>query len=417
MSQFTSPDLDAWQCYLIVALLGLVIAVVRIVRLNDGKELPGRWVYVQTWLLLFVYVFMPLLLFAVLDWTGVINDTSLLAAVVVALSYDRILAGGMEGVKAPVFILFWWQSIKNWSNEVSQHLQEREDYREERFKDRLQYQVSCDDKKFVKLKDLALTCNNKIIEQNNLDNNLNNIQIAGHNTITSQELQVREILERILNPKAFKYNLRKYGIIDWYDVRYFWEQPRVKTFFLFLTVIAIIAFLSFPVSSYLQRPEVQDRYYAWRLRKADTTELDLHRAREYFLAVGGEQKEARLSRLAAVLIHPQLSENRREVVMQLLLAQRNTAPGSQTSLADVLIPLLRTPSAMVRTQVHQTLLKLAQDRKVTIKDKDLKTWQPDGKETGLEVEKRLEQWQGVFSPLPQQTPASSGRTTKKKSRR
>jgi hypothetical protein len=92
-----SPDVDAYYCYGVVLLLGLITASGQVSR--RLANLPGRWIMVNTWLLFFAYALLPAVLFWLLDRTGAIHDTSLFAAVLVGAGYQQVLSGGLVGIR------------------------------------------------------------------------------------------------------------------------------------------------------------------------------------------------------------------------------------------------------------------------------------------------------------------------------
>ena len=113
----TSPDLEAWLCYLVVAVIGLTTAIRQVNKRLEGVR--GRWLVFGTYLLLFSYMAIPVVLFFALDWTGAIRDTSIFAAIIVDFSYDRFLAGqGNQEVKVPGALTSWWPSFLAWADEV-----------------------------------------------------------------------------------------------------------------------------------------------------------------------------------------------------------------------------------------------------------------------------------------------------------
>lgn len=61
MDMSVSPDLEAFCCYGIVLILGLVAARVQIS--NKLQNLPGKWIMGSTWLLYFAYSLIPVALF------------------------------------------------------------------------------------------------------------------------------------------------------------------------------------------------------------------------------------------------------------------------------------------------------------------------------------------------------------------
>jgi hypothetical protein len=74
MSQFISPDVPAYLCYLLVLMVGTLVAVSSVNRLLANYA--GHWGFARTWLMFTSYVFLPVALFWFLDYTSALQDTS-----------------------------------------------------------------------------------------------------------------------------------------------------------------------------------------------------------------------------------------------------------------------------------------------------------------------------------------------------
>ena len=98
-----SPDLDARICYGIVFLCAILSACLQVRGRFVALKVPATWVWraPTTWLIFAIYILTPLGLFWLMDRANALNDTSLFAALLVALAYPAILAGGFGGIKAP----------------------------------------------------------------------------------------------------------------------------------------------------------------------------------------------------------------------------------------------------------------------------------------------------------------------------
>src|ERR1041384_42499 len=112
MNQLVSPELSVYVCYLLVLLLGMWSAASQINRLLDSS--PDRWNFGGTWLVFSAHVAIPLLLFWFLDYSNALHDTSLFAALVVALGYRQIFAGGVQGIMMPGQTPALWKPFEAW---------------------------------------------------------------------------------------------------------------------------------------------------------------------------------------------------------------------------------------------------------------------------------------------------------------
>src|ERR1700748_2075579 len=112
MDQALSPDLEAYWCYAIVFFLAVIVAAVQVRLLLKG--LANAWATARAWLLLGAYTAVPLLLFWALDRADALHDTSLFAAILVALTYRQILAGSSQGITVPSGLATAWQPFVTW---------------------------------------------------------------------------------------------------------------------------------------------------------------------------------------------------------------------------------------------------------------------------------------------------------------
>ena len=94
MDLSVSPDLDARWCYLIVLLCGLISARSQLYKRFVDFKVSGAWLVPSTWLVFAIYLAIPIALFWLMDRMNALNDTSLLAALLVGFAYPAILAGG-----------------------------------------------------------------------------------------------------------------------------------------------------------------------------------------------------------------------------------------------------------------------------------------------------------------------------------
>jgi hypothetical protein len=96
MGGLRSPDIPAYWSYLIVLLVGMAVARSRVNSAFDRYD--DRWAFAGTWSVFLAYTIVPVILLYFLDFTSVINDTSLFAALVIAFGYRQIFVGGIQGI-------------------------------------------------------------------------------------------------------------------------------------------------------------------------------------------------------------------------------------------------------------------------------------------------------------------------------
>src|SRR5216684_267754 len=146
-----SPDLDAFYCYAVVFVLGLLTAGNQIsARLGSFR---GRWIMVNTWLLFFAYSSVPVLLFWALDRTNAVHDTSLFAAILVGFGYQQILSGSIASIQPAGDISKIWQPFAVWADSIANRIGNRIIVNDTRFDEKLLQTVRQDPAKFQRLRD------------------------------------------------------------------------------------------------------------------------------------------------------------------------------------------------------------------------------------------------------------------------
>ncbi len=117
MDQLPSLDFPAWASYAVVLAVGLASAWFQVSSLL--ATFPDRWGFISTWVLLLAHWTVPVLVFWFLDLTGALHDTSLFAALFVAIAYQQIFAGGVQGIKMPGQTPKLWQPFEKWVSRVA----------------------------------------------------------------------------------------------------------------------------------------------------------------------------------------------------------------------------------------------------------------------------------------------------------
>jgi len=118
-----SPDLEAYWCYLILFGLAFLVALVQVRLLLKGYT--NIWATARSWLLLCAYTLVPIILFWVLDRADALHDTSLFAAVLVAVTYRQILSGGNQSMTIPSGLATAWQPFVAWSDNIAAGIRDR----------------------------------------------------------------------------------------------------------------------------------------------------------------------------------------------------------------------------------------------------------------------------------------------------
>ncbi len=116
----SSPDIPAYYSYLIVALVGGLVAYSTV---NDRlASYPDRWSFFATWQLFLAYTAVPVLLFWFLDYSSVVQDTSLLAALLVAVAYQSIFMGSFQNIPMPGQGANLWTPFQAWVTRINDRI-------------------------------------------------------------------------------------------------------------------------------------------------------------------------------------------------------------------------------------------------------------------------------------------------------
>lgn len=396
-----SLDVDAIWCYTTVAVVGLITALGQVN--SHLQHRTGKWLIGGTWLLLSCYFAVPLGLFFLLDHTGAVHDTSLFAAILIATTYNRVLAGGAAAMPVPDQVSSWWPSFLTWADKVSKKVAHRDDVKEQRFTDRILDKVVGDDHKFTAFLEVALT---HVVEPEEVTKSLAAIDLKVSNAKLSDELservkhklKVRRLFELISELDDFQYKLRKQKVITRWDFARYGRKaqawiPRIVVIGLMTT------FVYFAVLIW-EQPTYRASYDAWRISKPNSTRLDLHRARQRVArsSTDVQYREQVATKLARALVRPDLPVDRVAVVLQLLLETRPIEAEPDGELARLLVDALRTTNEDRRNRVHEVLLHLSNRWKLDVAT--LKEWKPATGDSVSDLDARIRQWRGVFSKQP-----------------
>ena len=131
MTGFASPDLPAFWCYAIVFAVGAIVSASVVNQLLS--QYPDRWAFAGTLMLFVAHTCVPVALFWFLDYAGALHDTSLFAALVVAVGYKQIFAGGIEGITLPGQTSRLWQPFEAWVKRVGDRVQAQQKVHLDRF--------------------------------------------------------------------------------------------------------------------------------------------------------------------------------------------------------------------------------------------------------------------------------------------
>jgi hypothetical protein len=209
-----SPDLEAFWCYGIVALIGAFVAIGQI-RQRIGK-IEGIWFIPRTWWLFTLYVAVPVALFWLLDRTGAINDTSFFAAILVGFGYQGILAGGNQTLRAPGEVSQFWTPFVAYADRIAQLVRDQDAQKRRHLADRVIASVAQDAGRMATLHELAkkFSPNVGLLEQQ-LKSIEDTATTRGMSSVTEEKTRV--LYNAILAVPDGHYLMMQQKIISRYD--------------------------------------------------------------------------------------------------------------------------------------------------------------------------------------------------------
>ncbi|HLY54144.1 MAG TPA: hypothetical protein VKS60_01220 [Stellaceae bacterium] len=390
-----SPDIDAVWCYGFVSVLGAWVGA-RQIRGRLGG-IKGIWFQRRAWFLFIAYTAVPIVLFWLLDRTGAVTDTSLFAAVLIGLGYERILSGQDDALRVPGPVSSFWTPFLAYADTVTRAVADQTARDQTRLDEELIATIAAKPERYAALEALALS---RALDRPALQARLDQIA-AGANP--ADEADARDRKTRLLYPLLLVIPdindlMYRRGIITGW-VYWVWAR-RVNRYSRSLGVVAILlaALVAGAWELYPSRNVVAETYYVWRLGKANSTELDRFRARLHLVWLMQDDPSVRTRAtedLARLVRRPDLAMDRVELALQLLLESREV-PDGNTEVPKQLVQALRAGSVDVRDHVQQVLKSLAGLCKLPADDA-LWQWKPAEDEATGQLETRIQQWEAYWN--------------------
>jgi hypothetical protein len=385
MDLSASPDFDAFYCYLIVFFLGLITAIIQI-----NKRLlnyPGKWVTWNTWTLLAAYTMLPVVLFWFLDRVNAIHDTSLFAAILIGAGYQQVLSGNLATIRAGEISKIW-QPFTAWSDYIGDRIRDRIITNAERFDEELRSAVLSDPKKQEDLKFLAMThAKDPAALKKQLDDITAQQAALGDKGIQLKLIGALYDSLKISSPRSFEYLLHTKGVISSFVYHWYTKQWRSKATAL-VAAIAVVILLLLGARSLNM-----GRYYEWRLKKDNATDIDRYRARNKLLEYS-RMDMGPVVDLVSSLRYSGITSKVADNVFAIVLEARTASLQSEKAMIGALVESLRTDNAAIRTRINETLLYIAKDKGITVSD-ELKNWKPNQKENLNDIDTLVEKWKQV----------------------
>jgi hypothetical protein len=385
-----SPDVSAYYCYLVVLIFGLIAAYARVSRLFENY--PGALGTLNFWLLLLAYAFIPVLLFWFLDRTNAIHDTSIFAAILIALGYRQVLGGNVAGIRLPGEIGKAWQPFEAWANWVSDRIRARVQLNTERFTDEVIKWVGQDSQKLESLKRLALLrSSNPQKVQADFDalNTADTLVLWGADGVA--EKQIRYLYQTLRSIPDGVRLMQKADIITWAQYHWYEQEWRSKSraVLIGLIFVALMAFFA----SQLFTSANWARYYLWRLGKANTSAADQFRSKEEYAKLLKSAPDSEFARIEHLLRYQALSLETADRLLAIAVENRSAA---KAGIQNWLTTALRAENPDVRARVQTALLYLADDKNFCVGE-SLRNWKPSKNDSSTQIDQHIKDWQTSWS--------------------
>jgi hypothetical protein len=394
MDLTVSPDFDALICYGVVFVSGLISAWLRVLSFFPNNKLA--WLVPQTWLLFLGYLAVPLLLFWMLDRTGAINDTSFFAAVLVGVSYPKILTGNSSSIKPTGTLSAIWSPFLAWADRIASQVRNQLAANDRYFREKLETLASRDDAILKNYADFAraVTTNAPALDKQFTDADTLLPTLGDKNVrqrkarIAIDEISLTADYARLLHNKSLVDNWTYYAYaIGW------WNTIKTSPFLLLIVLVFVGALVA------AVQPEIRLDYYIWRLGKSNATKLDQFRTSQHLSAYLADKNRDRQTaeKLTYQLQRPGHSMDQLNMIVQLLVEHRDNLD-LQNQLPSLLIESLRADSVDSRSRVQSGLLLLAKERpNATLIPPDLNNWKPADGDTLESLEHYVREWRAYFA--------------------
>ncbi len=406
-----SPDIDARFCYLIVMLAGMLTAV----REVDSRlaRIPGGWSDVGAHRLFAFLWLTPVIVFFLLDHTGAINDTSPVAALVVALTYSAFVAGA--GTALPNQVTGLWAKLMGDPDKIQASAQARMQARIFQYARGATRDIAAKPARYNRLHVLARRL---VADPQALERRLGEIDSQYGDDMTLATWKKTEALLRAISgvyvarglTEEVHDLLRRERLIGWTTYSWFPGETVGGLWRNLSVLIPATLIVAIAVLSTTDRWNFERSWLGWRLSKTNATSVDLTRTREAFIErfARSPQPALELYTLGGIIREASMTPTRVDTtigVMTDAVRQRADRDQLMPELIVTLIVSLRTANVDARNRVHSALLYLAEQKmRGAPENKDatalldgLRKWKPSESDSVTQLATRIDDWRRFFS--------------------
>ena len=377
MDSALSPDIEAYWCYLVLFAIALAVAGIRVRRLLQG--FANIWATAPSWLLLAAYTAVPVVLFWLLDRADALHDTSIFAAILVAVTYQQILTGGSQGMVVPGGFAKAWQPFVTWSDNIAAGISARIARNNRRYDDKVIHHLATDGAIFEKVRRMILNRSadpGKIQTAIDAFNSLRPpLDDAG---VQERKANYLYYALKALPDVDSDQELRDLGVISkraFYLYAREWSSKLIVVGVMTALIVAAGGWWLFGRQTPTRIYEA--KYHLWRFGKSNATAIDRFRAEQHLrqgLHLGDPQyvqtvRKDLTARLGFALLPVETAER----ILKLLLDQAFANP--RGALIGELADDLRTDNPDVRSRMQKELLYVGDEDRLTI-PAALRNWNP-----------------------------------------
>lgn len=358
------------------------------------------WFVTQTWLLFIAYVAVPVVLFWLLDRTGAITDTSLFAAVLIGVGYERIITGGNQTLRAPGDVSALWTPFLAYADKVAKVVLERGAQNQLRLAEKIIAEIMEVPNRYADLESFALGRSSNIAELRAALNAIENVPESG--AADKLEKKTRHLYGLVLSVPDIHYLLKSKDIISrgfyWLQIKRMTQIIRWAVFVIVLVgTLGTLVFTYYP--DYRDYREITATYHVWRLGKTNSTSVDQYRSRRSLVALmeyDTTLKGKTTDQLIYLVQRPGLPMDRVDLVLQTLLESRTRSPNKD--LPHKLVQALRGGSLDARTHVNDVLVFLTSLCSTEIVAA-LKEWKPTERDSSTTLEEKIIGWNRYWTDV------------------
>jgi len=399
MDQALAPDLEAYWCYALVLFLAVIVAAVQARQLVKG--LANAWATVRAWLLLGAYTCVPIVLFWALDRADALHDTSLFAAILVALTYRQILAGSGQGVTVPSGLATAWQPFVTWSTSVAAGISARIARNNSRFDQAVVAKLLSDPKAY---EDVRKTVLNHTPDPAKTQADLDSrdklkppLDDAG--VLERKATYLYLTMKGLPDIDSDIFFLQK-GLISRQDYFLYAKEWKSKLVVIAMMLATLATILALALSDRQFLSAYQVHYHLWRFEKVNATPADRFRATQ-FLESGLQRGDA----VFLDLVPRELTARLRfdglpvEDADRFLALLRTQSLADSTALLPGLADALRTTNAELRADTEKTLVYWAAEHGLTVPP-ELRAWSPAKQDADTCVDAASNAWKAIADRQP-----------------